>query len=100
MEVIAFDKYPDKVFEKKENIKYVSFNDLLKKSDIISIHLPLLKSTKHFISKKEFQKMKDGVIILNTSRGAIIKTKDFLVIFKIKKKLLLLVLMFWKMKSV
>lgn len=85
MEVLAFDKYPDEKWAKKEKINYVSFDKLLKESDIISLHLPLLKSTKHILAKKEFQKMKDGVIILNTARGALIKTKDFIEVLKSKK---------------
>ena len=85
MEVLAFDKYPDKEWAKKEGITYVSLDKLLKESDIISLHLPLLKSTKYFLSQKEFKKMKDGVIILNTARGALIKTEDFLEAIKNKK---------------
>ena len=85
MEVLAFDKFKNVEWSEKENISYVSFDRLLKESDVISLHLPLLKSTKHILSKKEFQKMKDGVIILNTARGALIKTKDFYEALKAKK---------------
>jgi D-lactate dehydrogenase len=77
MEVLAFDKFKDEKFAKKHKFEYVPLAELLKNSDIISLHLPLLPSTKHLLSKKEFQKMKDGVIILNTARGALIKTQDF-----------------------
>lgn len=52
--------------------KYVSFQELLSTSDVISIHLPLGPSTKHLIGKKEFDMMKDDVVIVNTARGAII----------------------------
>ena len=76
MEILAFDKFKDEKFAKKHKFKYVSFDKLLKESDIISLHLPLLPSTKHLLSKKEFKKMKDGVIILNTARGALMKTQD------------------------
>lgn len=85
MEILAFDKYKDEKFSKKEKIEYVGLDKLLKESDIISLHLPLLKSTKYFLSKKEFKKMKDGVIILNTARGDLIKTEDFLESLKSKK---------------
>lgn len=51
---------------------YVSFNDLLAKSDIISLHVPLNAKTRHLIGKNEIAKMKDGVVIVNTARGAII----------------------------
>ncbi len=75
MEVLAFDKFKDEKWAKKEKIEYVSFDKLLKESDIISLHLPLLKSTKHILSEKEFKKMKDGVVILNTARGGLIETE-------------------------
>ncbi|CZR56506.1 probable glyoxylate/hydroxypyruvate reductase (D-isomer-specific 2-hydroxy acid dehydrogenase superfamily) [Phialocephala subalpina] len=52
--------------------KYVSFDELLKTSDIISIHVPLNAKTRHLISSTEISKMKDGVVIVNTSRGAVI----------------------------
>ncbi|KAG6062329.1 hypothetical protein E4U32_002534 [Claviceps aff. humidiphila group G2b] len=52
--------------------RYVSFDDLIKTSDVISVHLPLGPTTKGFIGKKELSAMKDGVIIVNTARGAII----------------------------
>ncbi|KAL6708455.1 glyoxylate reductase [Coniothyrium glycines] len=51
---------------------FVSFQDLLSVSDIISINLPLNTNTRHMISTREFEKMKDGVILVNTARGAII----------------------------
>ncbi|RJE22905.1 Dehydrogenase [Aspergillus sclerotialis] len=51
--------------------EYVSFDDLLAKSDVISLNLPLNKNTRHIISKAEFAKMKDGVVIVNTARGAV-----------------------------
>ena len=51
---------------------YVSFEQLLSESDIISIHVPLSKSTQHLIGKEDISKMKTGVVIINTARGAII----------------------------
>jgi len=61
---------------KNENIKdfaeYCDFDDLLKASDIISLHLPYHKSTYHLLGENEFEKMKDGVYIINTSRGELI----------------------------
>jgi len=73
--VIAFD-----VHESKETIdkgvEYISFDDLLKKSDIISLHCPLNKGTHHLIDQEAFSKMKQGVMMINTSRGALINTHD------------------------
>ncbi|PUU80359.1 D-isomer specific 2-hydroxyacid dehydrogenase [Tuber borchii] len=51
--------------------EYVSFDDLLSRSDVISLNLPLNSATRHIISTKEFSKMKDGVVIVNTARGAV-----------------------------
>ncbi|KAL5322815.1 hypothetical protein ACEPPN_010794 [Leptodophora sp. 'Broadleaf-Isolate-01'] len=52
--------------------KYVSFDELLETSDIISVHVPLNAHTRHLIGAKEIAKMKDGVVIVNTARGAVI----------------------------
>ncbi|KAG5937888.1 hypothetical protein E4U53_008118 [Claviceps sorghi] len=62
----------DSQFPPQEVPRYVSFDDLIQTSDVISIHLPLGPATKGLIGKKELGAMKDGVIIVNTARGAII----------------------------
>ena len=51
--------------------KYVSFDELLATSDVLSLNLPLNSKTRHIISHAEFAKMKDGVVIVNTARGAV-----------------------------
>jgi len=51
--------------------KYVSFEELLAQSDVLSLNLPLNKNTRHIISTAEFKKMKKGVVIVNTARGAV-----------------------------
>lgn len=71
MKVLAYDIYPS-----VENVEYTDIDTLCKKSDIISLHCPLTKETKHIISKKTIDKMKQGVFILNTSRGALINSDD------------------------
>jgi glyoxylate reductase len=53
------------------NAKYVSFDELLATSDVLSLNLPLNAKTRHIISHAEFAKMKDGVVIVNTARGAV-----------------------------
>ncbi|KAF8456777.1 D-isomer specific 2-hydroxyacid dehydrogenase [Kalaharituber pfeilii] len=55
----------------EDGAKYVSFDELLATSDVISLNLPLNERTRHIISTKEFEKMKDGVIVVNTARGAV-----------------------------
>lgn len=62
----------DKQFASNEVPKYVGFDELLQTSDVISVHLPLGPATQGLIGKKELSSMKDGVIIVNTARGAII----------------------------
>ena len=56
--------------------RFVDFDTLLRESDFISLHLPLTNESKHLITKKEFEKMKDGVVFINTARGAIVKERD------------------------
>lgn len=74
MEVIAFDPNQDHFIEEVLDFEYTSLDDLLKKSDIISIHVPYNTHTHHLINETSFKKMKKGAIIINTSRGGIIDT--------------------------
>ena len=78
--VICFDKYPDQEGIKKiPNGSYTEdLDELLAEAHVISIHVPLLPETKHLINKESLAKMRDGVIIVNTSRGDIIATQDLL----------------------
>lgn len=75
MKVIAYDKYqnPDLDF-----VTYVTMDELLAQSDLISLHCPLTDETYHLISRETIQKMKDGVILVNTSRGGLVKTDDLI----------------------
>ena len=75
MKVIAYDMYenPDLPF-----VKYVSLDELFSKSDLISLHCPLTKDTYHMISLDKIEKMKNGVVLVNTSRGALISTEDLI----------------------
>jgi glycerate dehydrogenase len=57
-------------------LKFVELDELFSKSDVISLHCPLLESTKGIICKSNITKMKDGVIIINTSRGPLIVEVD------------------------
>lgn len=75
MKVIAYDIYrnPDLDF-----VEYVDFDTLLKTSDLISLHCPLTEDNYHLICKETIEKMKDNVVLVNTSRGALIKTEDLI----------------------
>ncbi|MCK9156969.1 MAG: NAD(P)-binding domain-containing protein, partial [Paludibacteraceae bacterium] len=66
----------DKATEEKYNAQYVSFDELIAKSEYISISTPLTEETHHLIDKDAFAKMRRDVNIVNTARGAIIKEKD------------------------
>ncbi len=72
MEVLAYDPFP----LQNSDINYVSLEELCIKSDIISLHCPLTKDTKHLIKKETLELMKDGIVIINTSRGALIDSED------------------------
>ncbi len=71
MKVLAFDSYINKEWE-KEGVKYVSLDQLLKDSDVISLHCPLFPETEKIINANTLSKAKDGVKIINTSRGGLI----------------------------
>jgi phosphoglycerate dehydrogenase-like enzyme len=68
--------------EKEINIEKVSFNELIRRSDIISLSLPHSPETHHLISSTEIAKMKDGVYIVNTARGKIIDQEALIVALK------------------
>lgn len=78
MNVIAYDKY------QAEGINYVSLNELLETSDIISLHCPLTSETHHIINSDSIKLMKRKPIILNTSRGGLVNTKDLINAIKSK----------------
>ncbi|GBC74898.1 Hydroxypyruvate reductase [archaeon HR06] len=75
MSIIYYDIVRRKDLEDSLGIKYVSFNDLLSLSDILSIHTPLTPETKGMINEEAINKMKRNAIIINTARGAIIDEK-------------------------
>lgn len=74
--VIAYDVYHDDAFAKKYHIEYVSAEELMQQADIITVHVPVLPETIHMINKKSIATMKDGVIIINTSRGDTVCSQD------------------------
>jgi D-lactate dehydrogenase len=74
MRVIAYDVYKNPELE--DFVEYVSLDELLAQSDLISLHCPLMDSTYHMINLENIKKMKDGVILVNTSRGALVNTQE------------------------
>jgi D-lactate dehydrogenase len=63
-------------------IKYVSISELLEKSDIVSLHCPLNDTTKHMIGSSQFSLVKQGAVIINTARGALINTTDLIAVLE------------------
>ena len=82
MEVIAYDLYKN---PELDFVEYVELDKLLNDSDLISLHCPLTEESYHMINKSSIAKMKDGVILVNTSRGALIKTEDLIHVIRDKK---------------
>lgn len=74
MRIVAYDVYPNDAL----GIQYVSFEELCKQADIISLHCPLAESTYHMLNEDAFALMKKGVYIVNTSRGALVDTNALL----------------------
>lgn len=83
-EVLAYDIHTSEELE-KSGVKFVSLEELFHKCDVISLHCPLNEFTKHIIDKKSIAKMKEGVLLVNTSRGALINTRDIIAGLKSKK---------------
>ena len=78
MNVVAYDPYPNTLFAEEQRISLVTLDELYAKSDIISLHCPLTDDTKFIINAESIGKMKQGVMIINTGRGKLIRTEDLI----------------------
>lgn len=85
MKVIYNKRNRDKKFEKRYGAQFANLPTLIKKSDFISLHIPLTSETKHMMGKKEFSMMKKTAILINTSRGPVIEEKALIEALKKKK---------------
>ncbi len=74
-EVLAYDPFPSEEIRAIKGARYVPLDELIADSDIISLHCPLTADTKHMIDGQNIERMRAGVILLNTSRGGLIDTK-------------------------
>lgn len=72
MKVLAFDPYPNEELVKTLEFEYTTLEQLLQNSDIVTLHVPLVKETYHLINKNNISLMKKGSILINTSRGAVV----------------------------
>lgn len=75
MKIIAVERNPDPVLAKKLGFKYVSFDDCLKQCDVLTFHVPATPETRHLINMENIKLMKPGSILINTSRGKVVKTE-------------------------
>lgn len=82
MRVAGYDTYqnPDLDF-----VEYLPLDQLLEQSDLISLHCPLTEETYHMINSRTIRKMKDGVVLVNTSRGGLVKTEDLIASIRARK---------------
>lgn len=73
--ILAYDKFPDSNIARNKAIQYTELDMLFRKSDIISLHVPLTPETYYMINKESISKMKRGVMLINTSRGGLVDTQ-------------------------
>ena len=75
MKVVAFDLYPKQSMAQELGFSYVTLDELLAQSDVMSLHLPYMKETHHIINKESIRKMKKGSVLINTARGGLVETE-------------------------
>jgi D-lactate dehydrogenase len=74
--ILATDQVENKILKEEYNVTYTDLETLYKESNIITLHVPLTSVTRYMINKDSINKMKSGVMLINTSRGALVNTKD------------------------
>ena len=85
MNILAYDKYPVPGLDNGDTIRYVGLDELFANSDILSLHCPLTEDTYHIIDETSLGKCKRGVVIINTSRGALVDAEALLAAIKSRK---------------
>jgi len=85
MRVLAYDKFKAQDYENGDTVKYASLDELFEQSDVISLHCPLNEETYHMINSETLEKCKRGVVIINTSRGALVDAEALLSAIKSRK---------------
>jgi D-lactate dehydrogenase len=76
--LMGYDIKKNEFLEREYDLKYVTLEKIYQESDIISIHVPLNSNTKYLVNENILNKLKNNVMIINTSRGAIVNTKDLI----------------------
>lgn len=85
MKVLACDKYPSAELAAKKDVEYVEASELLRRSDVVSLHCPLTDETYHIIDSEAIGEMKKGAVLINTSRGALVDSEALLAGIKSRK---------------
>ncbi len=85
MKVLAYDKYPAEDLDNGDTIRYVGLDELFENSNIISLHCPLTDDTYHIINEDSLARCRQGVVILNTSRGSLVDAEALLTGIKSRK---------------
>ena len=85
MKVLAYDKYPSPDLQNDGRVRYVELDTLFSESDVISLHCPLTDETYHVIDEEAIERFKKGVVLLNTSRGALVDAEALLAGIKSRK---------------
>ena len=85
MKVLAYDKFPSAELQGQSGVRYVSLDTLFAESDVISLHCPLTDETYHLVDEEALAKCKKGVVLLNTSRGALVDAEALLAAIKARQ---------------
>lgn len=85
MDVLGYDLYPDEAFAREVGMRYVTLDELYAQSDIISLHCPLTEQTRYLIDSSAIERMKPGVVLINTGRGQLIHSQALIDGLKEKK---------------
>ncbi|MEO6057489.1 MAG: 2-hydroxyacid dehydrogenase [Gemmatimonadales bacterium] len=80
--VLAHDPRPDDALAGETGLQYVALDELFQAADVISLHVPLTRATRHIVDEAAFGRMKPGVVLINTSRGALIDTRALITALK------------------
>ena len=83
--ILAYDVNESQEVKEKYGVVYTTLDDLYKRSDIITLHVPLIPETKYLINSASLAKMKQGVMLINTSRGGLVNTKEVIAALKTGK---------------
>jgi D-lactate dehydrogenase len=78
MDVIAYDIEPDEAAAREIGFRYRDFDEVLRRADVVSLHVPATEGTRHMIAAREFELMKDGAILINTARGSIVDVRSLI----------------------